>query len=875
MKKMLLVDGSNHAFRVQFALPPMHASDGFPTRVLYGFTQLFQKILTIQKPDYVAVSFDSGKTFRHTTYPAYKGHRPERPADLVQQWPYLPKLVEGFGYPCLIVEGYEADDVLGTLAHRFQANDLEILLVTSDKDFAQLVRPGVKLLDEMKNTILDVEAVEAKFGVRPEQIVDMLALMGDASDNIPGVPGIGQKTAAKLLQRYGTLDAILEAARAGAIKGKRGQNLREKADDALLSRELATIRTDLDLPLTLEDMRPQPLRSDILWDLIERCEFGAVANNLVKKGLLPPRMTVDRSGYRAITDERELEAMETAVRAAGRVAVEIHASGDAWTGIGLCWSAEDAVYVALESRPGIALDPEQARRVVVALLEDPAVGIFGHDLKPQLHLLHRSGVHPAGIDGDTLLLDYALLPHLDHGLSALAKRHLGHSFTRRPAQASLMLADFVRSAVEPVHLCWLVERKLRSRLDDGTRYVYEAIELPLLPVLVEMERNGVRLDQEQLAEVRRELAARMEARVEAIYEVAGERFKLNYAKDVSRILFDVLGLPKTHSRKLKTGWSTDASVLEKLAGLHPLPAMLLDYRKLQSLESRYLATLPQFVGEDGRIHTTFRQAVTATGRLASADPNMQNIPIRSFEGRRIRAAFVPEPGWVFLSADYSQVELRILAHFTKEEALVESFRRGEDIHRRTASEIFGVPMEEVSFEQRTAAKAINFGLLYGMSAFRLGRDLAISQQQAQRYMDEYFGRMPAVQAWIEATREACRERGYVRTLYGRKRLILEIQSKNFSERSAGEREAVNTRIQGTAADIVKMAMIRVDEALRASSLRARLLLQVHDELLLEVPEDEIEPTRDLVVEQMRGAASLDVPLEVTAATGTSWSDAHG
>lgn len=879
-KKMLLVDGSNHAFRVQFALPPMHASDGFPTRVLYGFTQLFQKMLTLHRPDYVVVSFDSGKTFRHDTYPDYKGHRPERPADLGQQWPLLPDLVEGFGYPCVIREGFEADDVLGSLAKQFESDDLEILLVTSDKDFAQLVTPNIKLLDEMKGKVLDVDAVQEKFGVRPDQIIDMLALMGDSSDNIPGIPGIGQKTAAKLLDSYGSLDGILTAAAEGEIKGKRGENLREKKDDALLSKDLATIRTDLDLGLTVEDMAPSGLNSDKLWDLIERFEFGMVARYLVKKKLLPPRITVDPSCYRAITSQEELDAAMAGIREAGRVAVHtIWTSEDpregAWIGTSLCWGKQQAVFVAVESRPGIDLDPEVARTAVVALLEDDAVGIVGHDLKPQLQVLARLGIQPTNLAGDTMLLDYALMPHLEHTLAGLSNRHLGHTMTPGGAQESLVQDDFVKRAVEPAHITWLVEAKLEARLDEGTRRIYEEVELPLLPVLIEMEDNGIHLDLDGLAAVRKDIVGRTEEQVAAIYELAGEEFKLNYAKDVSRILFEKLELPKTHSRKLKTGWSTDAAVLEKLADLHELPAMILEYRKLQALESRYLSTLPDYVAKDGRIHTTFRQAVAATGRLASADPNLQNIPIRTFEGRRIREAFTARPGHVFLSCDYSQVELRVLAHYTGAEALIESFRNGEDIHRRTASEVFEIPMDDVTFEQRSAAKAINFGLMYGMSAFRLGRDLSISRSDAQAYMDGYFGRMPSVQEWIEESKQFCRENGYVRTLYGRRRLILEIQSKNFSERAQGEREAVNTRVQGTAADIIKMAMIEVHRALQASDLKAKLLLQVHDELLLEVPEDEVDAVRSLVVEAMQGAASLEVPLEVNAAVGTNWNAAHG
>ncbi|MCB9676071.1 MAG: DNA polymerase I [Alphaproteobacteria bacterium] len=874
-KKMFLVDGSNHAFRVQFALPPMHASDGFPTRVLYGFTLLFQKMMRLYRPDYAVVSFDSGKTFRHETYPDYKGHRPDMPEDLGRQWPWLPKLVEGFGYPCVIREGFEADDVLGTLAAQFASDELEVYLVTGDKDFAQLVTPNIKVLDEKNNKIMDEAGVREKFGVDPTQMIDLLGLSGDASDNIPGVPGIGAKTAAKLLEQWGTLEGTLKAAEAGKIAGKRGENLVESAGNARLSRELVTIKTDLDLGLTLDALTPTGIQEDPLRELFDWWEFGMVARKL-----LPEKKTVDTDCYRAVKDAADLDAVLAAVRKAGRVAIDVQrASGNArnagLVGISLAWGPSDAVWVPLESRPGIDLDPGAARTAIAALLADPSVGKLGHDMKPVIQTCNRAEMPIANVVGDTMLLDYALIPHLDHGLDSLSQRQLGHSLSHGDAQGLLVMDEAVRQAVEPAHVAFLLDKRLQPRLDEGTRFIYEQVELPLLPILVEMEERGIAIDLHRLGEVRKDIQQRALDMEKKCQQIAGEPFNVGSPRDVSRILFDVLDLPKTHSQKRKTGWSTDATVLEKLEEYHELPTAILEYRQLQGLDSRYLSTLPDYVEGDGRIHTTYRQATAATGRLASADPNLQNIPIRSFEGRRIRECFVPAPGHVFLSADYSQVELRVLAHYTGAPALIESFRHGEDIHRRTASEVFKVPMEEVTFEQRNAAKAINFGLMYGMSAFRLGRDLNISRAEAEQYMQDYFGRMPTVQEWIEASKEACKRDGYVTTLYGRRRLIPEIYSKTFSERAQGEREAVNTRVQGTAADIIKLAMIRVDGALKASDLEARLLLQVHDELLLEVPEAEVGKTLELVVREMEAAAELAVPLDVNGATGANWNEAHG
>jgi DNA polymerase-1 len=548
-------------------------------------------------------------------------------------------------------------------------------------------------------------------------------------------------------------------------------------------------------------------------------------------------------------------------------------------GFSFAWGETDAVWVPLESRPGMDLDPEVAREAVAKLLANPDVGKFGHDMKPILQTCRANGLTVEPVTGDTMLLDYALIAHLDHGIDGIAQRQLGHTLAHGGAQGSLVMDETIRLAVEPAHVAWLIDKRLTPRLDDGTRFIYEQVELPLLPILVEMEEAGIAIDLAQLEAVREDIQKRVIEVEKECQEIAGESFNVGSPRDVSHILFDVLGLPKTHSRKRQTGWSTDATVLEKLEEHHELPSKILEYRQLQGLDSRYLSTLPDYVEDDGRIHTTYRQAVAATGRLASADPNLQNIPIRTFEGRRIRECFVPREGCVFLSADYSQVELRVLAHYTEADALLESFRTGEDIHRRTASEVFGIAMDDVTFEQRNAAKAINFGLMYGMSAFRLGRDLNISRDQAQKYMEDYFGRMPSVQEWIDESKSLCRRDGYVTTLFGRRRLIPEIYSKTYSERGQGEREAVNTRVQGTAADIIKLAMIQVHAALRESDLTGRVLLQVHDELLLEVPVDEVEATQALVVEKMHTATEatvpLQVPLDVNAATGANWNEAHG
>ena len=867
-KKLFLIDGSNHAFRVQFALPPQHASDGFPTRVLYGFTLLFQKMMRTYRPDYCAVSFDHGKSFRHAKLETYKGHRPDMPADLRRQWDYLPKLVEGFGFPVLAAEGFEADDVIGSLAKQFASDDVHVYIVSSDKDFAQLVDPRIHLVDDAKGKVLSMDDVAEKLGVRPDQVVDMKGLAGDSSDNLPGVPGIGVKTAAKLLDQWGSFDAVLEAAAAGKIKGKRGQNLKTYADDARISRELAQIATGIDLGVTLDDLAPKGIQEEPLRELFDQWEFMSVANKL-----LPHKVAVDKSSYTAVTEAGQLPALRDALTAAGRVGVSLRVSSHGVLGASFATDA-GVWYLPVAQRAGVSVTPDEARAFVGSVLGDPEIQKVVYGAKALRKATRLLGAELRGVVGDVRLLDYVLVAHRrTHSLEDIAKRHLGHNMAYVPENEPLLLDDVVDFAGEPAQVPLLVHPKLERRLSEGVRSVYETIELPLVEVLDEMEQAGICIDPATFDEIAADLRSRVELAEKACHDLLGRPFKVGSPKEVAEVLFGELGLTK--SKRTKTGFSTDASVLEKLSDEHPLPEAILHWRQLQKLESTYVSTLPGYADADHRIHTTFNQAVAATGRLSSVEPNLQNIPIRTFEGRRIRDGFVAGEGCVLMSADYSQVELRVLAHCCRSGALVDSFAAGEDIHRRTASEVWGIPMGEVTTEQRSAAKAINFGLLYGMSAFRLGRDLSISRDQAQQYMDDYFGRMPQVQEWIEATKQSCRDRGYAETLFGRRRLIPEIYAKSYTDRMAGEREAVNTVVQGTAADIIKLAMLRVHRALKEAGSPARMLLQVHDELLLEVPHDHVEATRDLLVREMMAAAELAVPLVVNVGWGHNWNDAHG
>jgi DNA polymerase-1 len=872
---MFLVDGSNLAFRVHFALPPRHTSALFPTRVLYGFTLMLQKMMRTYQPDYCVVSFDIGKTFRHEMYPDYKGHRPDMPEDLRQQWSLLPDLVRAFGFPCINMAGFEADDVLCSLAVQFASEDVHAYLLTSDKDFAQVVGPNISILDEGKGgRTLGVPEVQDKMGVLPEQVVDLLALMGDSSDNIPGVPGVGPKTAGTLLGQYGDLESVLSAAADGLVKGKRGANLVEFAENARLSKRLAEIRTDLELGVDLNGLAPAGLQVDDLRPMFESWEFGAVARKL-----LPAQETAEDVTYRAITTQEEVDALWPSLEAANPLGVALRTHGKeperaAW--IGVSFSCDDHhVYLPLEPALGVAYEVEAVRERVLKLLADDSVPKVFHGCKLQLRTLMAQGGTLAGLQGDARLLDYVLSAHRrTHSLEDLAQRHLGRQLAFVPQQDPMRLEDVASYAAEPAYLARTLHERLKPRLSEEINSVYREIELPLLPVLADVESRGILLDQEALSAVRDDIRIRCDESERACHDLAGRPFKVGSPKEVGALLFEELGLPA--GKKTRSGgWSTDSSVLEGLADQHELPQHILSYRRLKKLEGTYLAKLPQHVCADGRIRTTLHQAIVATGRLSSSDPNLQNIPIRTFEGRRIREAFVAPAGSVLMSFDYSQVELRILAHCCEADALIESFQRGEDIHTRTASEVWGVPMDGIDVGLRSAAKAINFGLLYGMSAFRLARDLGISRGDAQAHMDAYFGRMPRVPGWIEETKERCRAQGYAETLYGRRRLIPEIRSKNFNERSGAEREAVNTVIQGTAADIIKIAMVRVYNALLAANCEAKIVLQVHDELLLEVPEIEVDRVTEIVESEMMGAASLAVPLRVNYASGTNWNQAHG
>ena len=891
-RKLYLVDGSNHAFRMFHAMPRLTAG-GQHTGALMGFANLLRWLDREVQPDYCAVVFDKGPSFRVDLFPDYKGHRPSMPEELREQWVKLPELIDAWGYAVITPEGYEADDVIGTLATRYAAEDLEVWIVSGDKDFAQLVSDRVRILDLKggKVTIVDAQAVLERFGVPPDSIVDILALWGDSSDNVPGVPGIGEKKAAKLIQTHGKLDAVLEAA--SGIKGKMGENLRTFAEQARLSRTLVTIVKDMELDQGLEDLARRERDVDRLHELFLRYQFRNHMKELQAKAGTAVSSGIDRSCYRAVRTEAELEAVVAGCRTAGRFAFDLETTSldplqASIVGFALCWSEADAVYVPVGHLEGEQLSVERAMALLGPLLQDLAVGKTGQNLKYDLQVLLAQGYQLEGIDGDTMLADYLLeTGRTSRKLDDIAMRVLGHrmisykevtdGLSDEQGFAAVAIDDATAYAAEDAHVAWLLDRAFSPRLSEGgLQQLYREVELPVIPVLASMELAGIGLDVAALGELEQELGSAITALEIEIHQLAGRSFNVASPKQLAEVLFDEQGFEPI--KKTKTGRSTDAATLEALAARHPdrrLPTALLEYRALTKLDGTYVKALPQAVSPvDGRVHTSFHQAVAATGRLASMDPNLQNIPVRTAEGRRIRACFVARPGHVFLSADYSQIELRVLADYCGSGPLVEAFLTGEDIHRRTAAEVFGVAPLFVTPDQRRAAKAVNFGIIYGMSAFRLSNELGISRKRAQRIIDDYFVHYPQVKAYVEQAIGQAREHGVATTRYGRRRMVADLAARIRHVREAAERIAVNTPIQGTAADIMKIAMVRVWRRLRREHPDARVLLQVHDELLLEVPEDQLEAVRAAVVEEMGSAAKLGVPLVVSTGTARCWDEAH-
>ena len=858
-EEVVLIDGANYAFRAYYALPPMRTSSGFPTGALYGFArELSSRVAKHTGTAYLAVAFDPpGPSFRKKRYPPYKAQRKPVPPELIEQLPRIKEVAAAFGVPYFEVEGFEADDVIATLVTRARQAGFSVRILTSDKDLMQLVGDEVVAEDTLAKRVYTRDQVIAKWGVPPERIRDLLALQGDRSDNIPGVPGIGPKRAKALLDQFGSVPALLE--RIDEIRNARiREAIRHHVDDILLSYELVTLRDDVPLEVDFEDLAVKPLDPDRCLPLFQELEFKSLVDALKAAQAPLPERTVVR-----VETEETFEEARKALTGRSLLAVAVGAPVMGTTPVAVATDAEDRVW-RFELRQGAPATPMTTwlKRV----LSDPGVGKVGHDLKAVMHALAPHGIEVSPVAGDTMVASYLIdSSRSTHDFWTIVQEQTQQE---RPRVAETDLPWQMAARLPGVH------RRLLERIEaDGMAELYRRIEAPLIRVLFLMERAGIRVDVARLKAYSRELEQALQAAEARIRELAGEPFNPASPKQLQKVLFEKLKLPVV--KKTKTGPSTDQSVLEVLAKEHDLPREILRYRSIAKLKNTYVDPLPALVDEKtSRIHTTFNQTVASTGRLSSSDPNLQNIPVREEEGRRIRRAFVAEPGHLLLSADYSQIELRLLAHFCEDETLLKAFEQGLDVHAATASELFGVPIASVTPSQRRSAKAINFGILYGMGAYRLARELKISRKEAQAYIDRYFERYRRVRAFLDETLERGRRDGYVTTLFGRRRYLPELRSENHNARQAAERMAINMPIQGTAADIIKLAMIRTQDQIEARGLRARLLLQVHDELVLEVPEEERDVAAETVRSSMVGVVALKCPLVVDLGFGTNWAEAH-
>jgi len=889
---LYLVDGSSYIYRAYYAIRHLSNSKGEATNAVFGFTKMLQTLIKQEQPGHLAVIFDAkGPTFRKELYAEYKANRSAMPEDLVPQIPLIKEVVRAFKLPLLELQGYEADDIIATLARRYAASGMNVTVVTGDKDLMQIVDERISLLDTMKGKRAREAEVIERFGVPPRQVLEVLGLAGDSSDNIPGVPGIGEKTASALIQEFGNIENLL--ANIDKVKGaKRQESLREFADQARLSRKLADLVYDLPVAINYEDLAICPPDSTQLAEVYRRLEFHQLLQelDLTASG---PKTSADASHYQTITAEAALDTMIAQLRAAKRFAFDtettsLRAVQAKLVGLSFSLTAGSGWYVPVGHRYLGA--PEQLPLELVLkklrpLLEDAQYEKVGQNIKYDALVLRNAGVELAGITDDCMVLSYLTHPEAkSHGLDALASDLLGHRMIpykeltgRGQKQIGFAEVEVEKAAVyaaEDADITWRIAEKLLPELPaSGAEKLYRDIEMPLVNVLTRVEWQGIRVDAQLLKRLSTEMRVDL-ARLETeIHDLAGGPFNINSPKQMGEILFEKLGLPR--GKKTKTGWSTNVEVLTVLAEEHTIAAKILDYRSLAKLISTYTDALPQLINPaSGRIHTSFNQAVTATGRLSSSEPNLQNIPIRSVEGRRIREAFLPAEGNLLLAADYSQIELRVMAHMADVAALKESFAAGEDIHRRTASEIFNVFPGMVSDDMRRQAKTINFGVLYGMGAFSLAKDLGIGRKEAQQFIDNYFARYPAVRQFMEARKAEAREHQYVTTLLGRRCAIAEINSSNGAIRSYAERNAINYPIQGSAADIIKVAMVNIDRRLRHENLQTRMVLQVHDELVFDVPAAEVELIKQLVKLEMENAVPLSVPLVVDMGVGANWSEAH-
>ncbi len=888
---LILVDGSSYLYRAFHALPPLTTSGGQPTGAIHGVLNMLQRLKKDYSPTHMAVVFDAkGKTFRDDIYKEYKANRPPMPDDLRAQIEPLHKTIQAMGYPLIQVTGVEADDVIGTLAQQAVKAGHDCLISTGDKDLAQLVTDEITLINTMNNKIFDIEGVQEKFGVLPNQIIDYLGLVGDSSDNIPGVPKVGPKTAAKWLNEYNDVDTLIE--HQNDIKGKVGESLRDNIESLLLSKKLATIVCDVELDVSLPNLVPQSPDMESLGTLFSELELTQLAKQFSVSNTPVPEST-PQSNYQTLFLEKDLKDWIKKLESSDQISFDTETTSLNYMEaeiVGVSFAVEEhtAAYLPLaHDYPGAPdqINREKALTLLKPILESPTIKKIGHHLKYDAHVLRNHGISLRGIAHDSMLESYVLnSTACRHDMDSAAKLYLNRetkhfedvagkgakqlTFNEVPIEtAGPYAAEDADVTLQLHNTLW---KKLSAQ--PQLQNLYQEIEQPLISVLLSMEHYGVLVDTKMLAHQSKEINGQLIELEKQAHELAGGPFNLGSPKQLQEILFDRLEIPVL--RKTPKGQpSTAEDVLQELAEDHDLPRVILEHRSLSKLKSTYTDKLPEQVNpRTQRIHTSYHQAVAATGRLSSSDPNLQNIPIRTPEGRRIRQAFVAPPNFKIVACDYSQIELRIMAHLSEDPGLLSAFSAGEDIHRATAAEVFGTPLGDVSTEQRRSAKAINFGLIYGMSAFGLGKQLGISRTSAQEYVDLYFARYPGVHDYMNRTRETARQQGFVETVFGRRLYLPEINSKNYQRRQYAERSAINAPMQGTAADIIKRAMIVVFDWLHKNDVR--LVMQVHDELVFEVPEAAAQEVADQVSSLMANAAELSVPLKVDAGIGENWDEAH-
>ncbi len=881
---LYLVDGSAYLYRAYFAIrTPMTTSDGIHTKAVFGVTSMLLKILREKQPEYIAMVWDAkGPTFRHELYSEYKANRPPMPQDLAEQIPLVREVVKALGIAQLELQGYEADDIIAALASK--CSDRQVIVVSGDKDLLQLLNGNITIWDLMKEEMVDGAVFRERYGIEPWQWRDVLALAGDSSDNIPGIPGVGLKTALKLIRKYGSIENLLEDI--PQLKGKLRERLEAHRDELALWSRLVSLRHDIPVEGNAETLRRRELETEYLEQLFKKLEFNRFLNEL-----LPARKIISMDNYSLARTEEDVTAWVNRIKEAGRVTIDTETTSEVpmeakLVGVSLCIEPPEAVYIPL-AHVTEELQPDMRRTIeqLAPVLSDRSIVKTGQNIKYDMIVMARHGASMEGVEFDTMIASYLLNPsRRRHGLDEIAQDLLGHqmisykqvtSGLKKGSSFAEVSLDKARDySCEDVHVTCLAREKLEEMLKDKGLYeLFTKIEMPLVPVLVHMEMAGIRVDADQLDRLSDEFSARLRDIESEIYELAGEKFNINSPAQLGRILFEKLQLPHHKKTKKKTGYSTDMEVLKKLAEIHPLPARILVHRNIAKLKSTYVDGLKKAINpQTGRIHTSFNQTVTATGRLSSSNPNLQNIPVKTDEGRRIRQLFVAPEGRIFVSADYSQIDLRVLAHYSRDRALVTAFRNGEDIHGRTASEVFGVMPQLVTPEMRRVAKTVNFGIIYGMSPYGLAKELSISRKEAAEFMERYFNHYPGVKIYIDKIVAEAREKGYVTTLFGRRRYLPDIHARQKNIREFAERTAVNTPIQGTAADIIKLAMIKCRNELQELFPGALMVLQVHDELVIECDVRQREKVAGLVADVMENVTQLEVPLEVSVGYGKNWAE---